>query len=83
MSDHVKDVVSQIVGFLSAIFLFLGTVNIKYEWFTEASISAFGLVLSAGMFLAVNLYTIYKNHYGFTEKAKKEKSMIDDLNRPK
>jgi hypothetical protein len=83
MKDHVKDVISQVTGFLMAILLFLGTVNIEYKWFTEASISAVGLVLTAGTMLVINLYTIYRNHYGFTDKAKKEKSMIDDLNRPK
>jgi hypothetical protein len=83
MKDHTKDVVAQVTGFLMAILLFLGTVNIHFDWFTEKSISAFGLLLGAAIALGINLYTIYQNHYGFTDKAKKEKSMIDDLNRPK
>ncbi|MCA1029216.1 SPP1 phage holin family protein [Cytobacillus kochii] len=72
----INDVVKQIVGFLSAIMLFLGTLNIEFQWLTDASISAFGVVLSAGIFLGVNLYTIYKNHYGFTEKAKQQKAWL-------
>lgn len=72
----INDVVKQIVGFLSAIMLFLGTLNIEFQWLTDASISAFGVVLSAGIFLSVNLYTIYKNHYGFTDKAKQQKAWL-------
>ncbi|MEX3713663.1 phage holin [Cytobacillus horneckiae] len=72
----INDVVKQIVGFLSAIMLFLGTLNIEFQWLTDASISAFGVVLSAGIFLGVNLYTIYKNHYGFTDKAKQQKAWL-------
>ncbi|MBG9603530.1 MAG: phage holin [Bacillota bacterium] len=72
-----RDVVSQVVGFLTAIMLFLGTINIKFEWFNEESISAFGIVLSAGIMLAVTLYTIYKNHFGFTDKAKKQKAFLE------
>ncbi|MEC1157132.1 phage holin [Cytobacillus horneckiae] len=64
------------VGFMSAIMLFLGTLNIQFQWLTEASINAFGVVLSAGIFLGVNLYTIYKNHYGFTGKAKQQKAWL-------
>ncbi len=75
-----KEVVSQVTGFLTAIMLFLGTINIKFEWFTEDSISAFGLVLSAGILLGVTLYTIYKNHFGFTEKAKKQKAFLEKEN---
>lgn len=75
--DEIKDIVSQVVGFLSAIMLFLGAINIKFEWFTESSISAFGVVLSAGCFLAVTIYTIWRNHYGFTQKAKAQKEYLE------
>ncbi|ASV67566.1 PTS mannose transporter subunit IID [Cytobacillus kochii] len=73
----INDVVKQIVGFFSAIMLFLGTLNIEFQWLTDASINAFGVVLSAGIFLSVNLYTIYKNHYGFTRKAINQKAWLE------
>ncbi|MEK4201140.1 PTS mannose transporter subunit IID [Cytobacillus sp. FSL K6-0265] len=73
----INDVVKQIVGFFSAIMLFLGTLNIEFQWLTDASINAFGVVLSAGIFLGVNLYTIYKNHYGFTRKAINQKAWLE------
>jgi protein-S-isoprenylcysteine O-methyltransferase Ste14 len=76
MKDYVLDIVAQVVGFLSAILLFLGTINIKFEWFTEASISAFGIVLTAGIFLCITLYTIYQNFYGFTAKARAKKNLL-------
>lgn len=72
-----KDIVAQITGFLTAIFLFLGTLNIKFDWFTEDSISAFGIVVSAGILLGINLLAIYKNHYGFTKKAKVQKQELE------
>lgn len=77
MKPSTKDIVSQVTGFLMAMLLFLGTINVKFEWFTEASISAFGLVLGAFAALAINMYTIYKNHYGFTKKAKKQKKVLE------
>lgn len=74
------DIVKQIVGFLTAIMLFLGTLNIEFQWLTQDSINAFGVVVSAGILLAINLRTIYKNHYGFTEKAKKQKEFLEKEN---
>ncbi|POD46298.1 hypothetical protein BKM15_26005 [Pseudomonas syringae pv. syringae] len=72
-----KDIVSQITGFLTAILLFLGTLNMEFAWFTEQSINAFGLVVSAGILLGVNILTIYRNHYGFSEKAKEQKRELE------
>ncbi|MCY9198920.1 SPP1 phage holin family protein [Bacillus atrophaeus] len=74
------DIVKQITGFLTAVLLFLGTLNVKFDWFTEDSISAFGVVISAGILLAFNLYTIYKNHYGFTKKAKAQGAALKQRN---
>jgi protein-S-isoprenylcysteine O-methyltransferase Ste14 len=71
-----KDIVKQLVGFLMAVLLFLGTINIKFDWFTEASINAFGFVVAAAIALGINLWTIYKNHYGFTARAKAQKSAL-------
>ncbi|MDM5208411.1 phage holin [Cytobacillus kochii] len=72
-----KDVVAQVVGFLSAIMMFLGTLNVKFEWLTAESIDAFGIVLTAGIALGITLYTIYKNHFGFTKKAKQQKAWLE------
>lgn len=77
------DVVKQITGFLSAVLVFLGLIGVSFEWFTVDSINAFGLVLAAAIPLGYNLYTIYKNHYGFTKKAKHDKVILERTNRIK
>ena len=47
-----KDVFTLLGGFLTALLFFFGTIGIKFDWFTEASINAFVLVVSA--FVALN-----------------------------
>ncbi|MEK4754781.1 phage holin [Priestia sp. FSL R5-0597] len=71
-----KDFVKQITAFLMAILLFLGTLNVKFEWFTVDSINAFEAVLIAAIPLVAVLVSIYKNHYGITEKAKEQKEVL-------
>lgn len=63
MSQKVKALVTQIVGMLSALLLFLGTVGIRYEWFTLDSINAFGVFLTAAILLAITLREIWANHF--------------------
>ncbi|MFE4119951.1 phage holin [Priestia sp. YIM B13486] len=71
-----KDVAKQITGFLTALFLFLGTINVKFEWFTLDSINAFEVVIVAAIPLVYTFYRIYQNHYGTTEKAKEQKEVL-------
>lgn len=75
-----KDITKQITGFLTAIFLFLGTINVKIEWFNLKSINAFEVVVIAAIPLCYTLYAIYKNHFGFTRKAKKQKEVLKENN---
>lgn len=67
-----KDIVILVTGFLSAVLLFLGTINVYVEWFTADSINAFGVVLGAGIALGGALYAVYKNTYAVTRKARKQ-----------
>ncbi|AUO14809.1 phage holin [Priestia megaterium] len=71
-----KDIAKQITGFLTAVFLFLGTINVKFEWFTLDSINALEVVIVAAIPLGYTLYVIYKNHFGFTKKAKEQKEVL-------
>jgi hypothetical protein len=71
-----KDVAKQITGFLTALFLFLGAINVKFEWFTLNSINAFEVVIVAAIPLVYTFYAIWKNHFGFTEKAKEQKEVL-------
>lgn len=58
-----KDIATLLGGFLTALLFFLSTVGIAFEWFTEASINAFVVLVSAGIALSVNLYAVWKNTY--------------------
>ena len=66
----VKDILTLLGGFLSALLLFFSTIGISFSWFTEESINAFILVLAAFITSGVNLYAVYKNTYVITKKAR-------------
>lgn len=72
-----KDIVILVTGFLSAVLLFLGTINVYFEWFTADSINAFGALLGGGIALAGALYAVYKNTYAMTEKARKQAEELE------
>ncbi|MFJ8260261.1 hypothetical protein ACIQ4Z_24240 [Peribacillus asahii] len=64
-----KDVFTLLGGFLTAILFFFGTIGVKFDWFTEESINAFVLVLSAFVALVINLFAVWKNtHTGWFKK---------------
>lgn len=56
-----KDIFTLLGGFLTALLFFFGTIGIKFDWFTEASINAFVLVVSAFVALIINVYAVWKN----------------------
>ncbi|QAS52363.1 phage holin [Halobacillus litoralis] len=72
MKEQIKDVATLVGGFLTAVMAFLATLNIRYEWLTEASISAFVTVIIAFGMLVVGVYSVWKNTY-VSKKAKKQK----------
>lgn len=72
MDDKLKQYVALFGAWLSAVLLFLGTLNIKFVWFNAASIEAFVAVLIAFISFALLIYGIYKNTYVLSEKAKKQ-----------
>jgi len=64
-----KDIFTLLGGFLTALLFFFSTIGIKFDWFTEESINAFVLVVSAFVALAVNVYAVWKNtHTGWFKK---------------
>ena len=75
-ADKLKQYVALFGGWLSAVLLFLGTLNVKFEWFNEASIGAFEVVLMASVPFVVALYGVYKNSYRLSEKAKKQEEEL-------
>lgn len=75
MKEHIKGWVTLVVGFLMAMLGFLATLNIKYEWLTTESITAFGVVLAALLMLVINTYAIVKKAY-VTKKDKKRLELM-------
>lgn len=67
-----KDIVILVTGFLSTLLLFLGTINVYFEWFTMDSINAFGALLGAGIALGGALFAVYKNTHVLTPKGRKQ-----------
>lgn len=72
-----KDIVILVTGFLSSVLLFLGTINVYFEWFTMDSINAFGALLGSAIVLAGALYGVYKNTYAVTEKARRQAEELE------
>jgi protein-S-isoprenylcysteine O-methyltransferase Ste14 len=70
-----KDIFTLLSGFLTAVLLFLGTIGIQFDWFTQESIDAFVVMLAAFVALAINLYAVWKNTF-VSKKAKKQKETL-------
>lgn len=70
-----KDVATLIGGFLTALLLFLGTVGISFDWFTQDSIDAFVVLIGAAIALFINFYAIWKNTYT-SKKAQLQKKAL-------
>ena len=75
MEDKWKQYVAQFGGWLSALLLFFGTLNVKFDWFNPESISAFQVVLIATFPLAIAVYGIWKNTY-LSRKAKRQEAIL-------
>lgn len=76
MNDKIKEITILITGALMALMGFLATLNIQYEWLTKESIDAFGVLITAVVVLVLTLYTVYKNTFIITKKAKQQKAEL-------
>ncbi|MGM9924683.1 MAG: phage holin [Bacillus sp. (in: firmicutes)] len=74
-----KDIVTLLGGFLTSLLLFLGTVGISYEWFTQESIDAFVIAAGALVALGINFYAVWKNTY-VSKRAKAQERMLKRTN---
>lgn len=70
-----KDIFTLLGGFLTAVLLFLGTIGISFDWFTQESINAFVIMVGAFVALVFNLYAIWKNTYT-SKKAQLQKKAL-------
>ncbi len=76
MDDKLKQYIGLFGGLLSAVLLFLGTLNVKYVWFNAESIDAFIAVLIAAIPFVLLMYGLYKNTYLITKKAKRQEKEL-------
>ncbi|MHA7139846.1 PTS mannose transporter subunit IID [Rossellomorea arthrocnemi] len=56
-----KDIFTLLGGFLTSVFLFLGTIGVSFDWFNQTSIDAFVFMAAAAVSLVLNLYAVWKN----------------------
>jgi len=76
MDDKLKQYIGLFGGLLSAILLFLGTLNVEFEWFNTDSIGAFEGILIAAIPFVLLVYGVYKNTYVLSEKAKEQERTL-------
>lgn len=75
-NDKLKQYIGLFGGLLSAVLLFLGTLNVQFDWFNTDSIDAFIGVLVAAIPFVLLIYGVYKNTYIMTDKAKKQEKEL-------
>lgn len=75
-ADKLKQYIGLFGGLLSAILLFLGTLNVEFEWFNTESIGAFEGVLIAAVPFVLLIYGVYKNSYIITKNAKRQEEEL-------
>lgn len=75
-ADKLKQYVALFGGWLSAILLFLGTLNVAFDWFNQESIDAFVVVLVASIPFVLVLYGVWKNTYLVRKQAKVQENVL-------
>ncbi|MGF2617723.1 PTS mannose transporter subunit IID [Rossellomorea vietnamensis] len=70
-----KDIFTLVGGFLSAMLLFLGSIDVSFDWFTQTSIDAFVILLAAAVALGLNLYAIWRNTFVSKEAQLQKKAL--------
>ena len=76
MNDKLKQHIALFGGWLSAVLLFLGTINVQFGWFHTASIDAFVGVLIAAVPFIIVLYGVWKNTYLVRKRAKEQERLL-------
>lgn len=69
-TDKLKQYIGLFGGLLSAVLLFLGTLNVEFKWFNTSSIDALTTVLISSIPFILAIYGVWKNSYVLTKKAK-------------
>jgi len=69
-ADKLKQYIALFGGWLSAVLLFLQTLNIQFDWFNQDTIGAFVNVLLASIPFILVIYGVWKNSYVVTKQAR-------------
>lgn len=75
-TDKLKQYVALFGGLLSAVLLFLQTLEITFTWFTNDSIDAFVNSLLAAVPFVLVVYGVWKNTYLVTPQAKEQEEKL-------
>ena len=74
--DKIKQYIALFGGLLSAVLLFLRSLNIDYWWFNEETINSFVNLLLALVPFVFVLYGVWKNSYIVTKKAREQEKIL-------
>ncbi|WP_245890112.1 phage holin [Rummeliibacillus pycnus] len=77
-ADKLKQIVALFGGLLSAILLFLRSIGVTFDWFSQESINAFNQVLLNGIPFVLVIYGVWKNSYIVTKKAKEQEKLLKE-----
>lgn len=75
-ADKLKQYIGLFGGMLSAILLFLKSIGVSFDWFTNESINSFQQVLISAVPFVLVLYGVWKNSYIVTKKAKEQEKVL-------
>lgn len=77
-AEKLKQYIALFGGLLSAVLLFLGTLGVQFDWFTEDSIGAFTNVLIAAVPFILVIYGVWKNSYIVTKQACEQEQYLKE-----
>lgn len=77
MNRELKDILTLVGAFLSALYLALQSVGIAFDWFNPDAINAWVTALGSFGALIIAAYGIYKNTYVLTKKGRNDRKIID------
>jgi len=78
-----KDIITLVMGFLSALLLFLQAIGNVPIWLSAETIGAFGQMLTTFVPLLLSFYAIWKNTYVSKQALVQKQTLIDHGEYPK
>lgn len=77
-AEKLKQYIALFGGLLSAVLLFLGTLGVQIDWFTEDSIGTLTNVLIAAVPFILVIYGVWKNSYIVTKQACEQEQYLKE-----